>query len=101
MFNRKLSIWTLLVVILTSCPVLADKGGVGNGGGNLEGPVENIPENLGIPGRGLQQNILPNENIRRQELQPIPEQIKRDYNQLQREQKQQFQQNWKTIKKVK
>lgn len=94
MNNNKLSIWTLLIVILTSCPVLADKGGVGNGSGSWQGQVESIPDN---PGRDWQQ--LPG-NTKRQELQPLPEQMKRDYNQLQREQKQQFQQNWKKIKKI-
>lgn len=101
MFNKKLNIWIFLVVILTSCPVLADRGGVGNGGGPLEGPVENIPENFGIPGRGWQQHLPLRENDQRQDLQPLPEQIKRNYNQLQRERRQQFQQNWKRLKKLK
>lgn len=107
MDSNKLSIFTLLVIILTSYPALADKGGGGNGGGSWGGggswqePVENIPGNVLAPGHGLQQYVQPSENIPRQELQPKTEQIKRDYNQLQREQKQQFQQNWKTIKKIK
>lgn len=100
MYN-KLSILTLLIVISTSCPVLADKGGEGNGGGSWHGSVESLPENFGIPERGWQQQLPSNENNQRQELQPLPEQIKRDYNQLQREQKQQFQQGWKKIKKLK
>lgn len=99
MKDDKLRIWTLLVVILTSCPALADKGGMGNWGGSWQGggswqvPVENIPKNFAAPVKGGQWNIL------RQELQPIPQQIKRDYNQFQREQRQLFQQNWKRIKK--
>lgn len=107
MYNNKLSICTLLVIILTSCPALADKGGGGNGGGSWggggswQGPMESIPGNVLPQGQSLQQYIPPNKNILRQELQPQTEQIKRDYNQLQREQKQQFQQNWKTIKKIK
>lgn len=101
MFNKKLIIiWTLLVVILFSCPVLADRGGVGNGGGSWQESVENIPGNFGIPGQSLQQNFLQRENDQRQDLQPLPEQIKRNYNQIQREQKQQFQQYWKRIKKT-
>lgn len=107
MYNNKISICTLLIIILTSCPALADKGGVGegggfwDGGGSWKGPVENIPGNLEVPGRDWQQPLPPVIISPPQNLQPLPEQIKRDYNQLQREQKQQFQQNWKRIKKFK
>lgn len=110
MFNKKISIWIFLAVIITSCPVFADIGGFGNGGGPWQGggswgggswerPMENIPQNLGVPGPGSQQVVPPVQNIERPQLQPQPEQIKRDYNQIQREQRQQFQQNWKKIKK--
>lgn len=105
MFNKKRSIGIFLAVILTSCPVLADRGGFGNGGGPWEGggswgrPIENIPENIEVPGPRWQQVVPPVQNIERQQLQPATEQIKRDYNQIQREERQQFQQNWKKIKK--
>lgn len=106
MFDKKLTSLAFLIVILISSPVLADRGGIGNGswqgGGSWEGGgrpwqvPEGIPPNFAVPIPG---NVLPNVNNQRQELQPLPEQIKRNYNQLQREQRQQFQQNWKRIKK--
>lgn len=97
MFNKKLTILTLLAFTLTTCSALADKGGFGNGGqgqGQEEG--QEIRENFGTPGQGWHQNI---QNDQRQDRQPLPEQIKRDYNQVQRQQRQLFQKNWKKIKK--
>lgn len=99
MFNKRLTILAFLVVILTSCPVLADKGGFGNGGFGQGGQGE-IQENFGIPGRGFQQVVPPRVNDERQNLQPQQEQTKRNYNQFLRKQRQQFQQNWKNIKKT-
>lgn len=114
MFNKKRSICIFLAVTLTSCPVLADRGGFGNGGGPWggsdpwqggapwHGSEQGTPENFGTPpGQIIRQTVPPVqiENIQRQELQPATEQIKRDYNQIQREERQQFQQNWKKIKK--
>lgn len=99
MFNKKLTILILLTFTLTTCSALADKGGFGNGGqGEGQGEGQEIRENFGIPGPGWQKNF---QNDQRQELQPLPEQIKRDYNQIQREQRQLFQRNWKKIKKIK
>lgn len=95
MFDKKLTILTLLTLAFTTCTAYADKGGFENGG---QGVGQDIRENIIPPGQIIQPNLNPN-NIQRQELQPLPQQIKRDYNQIQREQKQQFQQNWKKIKK--
>lgn len=94
MFNKKLATLTLLTLAFTTSSALADKGGFGNGGQG----GQDIRENIVPPGQIIQPNLNPN-NIQRQELQPMPQQIKRDYNQIQREQRQQFQQNWKKIKK--
>lgn len=99
MFDRKLTILAFLVVILTSYPAIADKGGFGNGG-SWQGGEGEIRENFGVPGRDFQQVIPPRVNDERQENQPQQEQIKRNYNQYLREQRQQFQQNWKRIKKT-
>lgn len=99
MFNKKLPILAFLIIILTSNSTMADRGGVGNGE-SWHGGGEGVQENFGFPpGREVQQNLLPRPNNERQELQLLPEQIKRNYNQVQREQRQQFQQYWKRIKK--
>lgn len=108
MFTKKLTI-LISLIILTSCPVLADRGGFGGGswqgGGSWEGGrpwqgPEVIPPNFAVPIQEMPENVLPRENNQRQNLQPLSEQIKRNYNQLQREQRQQFHQNWKRVKQI-